>query len=81
MNASKTKQLKKMAEIYLRENGTKYLSKKQYEAKPFHTTADDRLYAVYRNTVKSAKRNYSQMEEFIKEKLGEEWKTRIFEEW
>ena len=81
MNCKKSTQLRKMAEIYLQSNGTKYLSKAQYRAIKKPTTADERLYKVYRNMVKHAKFNYKSVSNAVREKLGAEWATRISEEY
>ena len=81
MNCKKSRQLRKMAEVYLNEKETKYMTKKTFQAIEKPTMAQDRLYAVYRKMVKHAKRNYKQVPTPIKEKLGAEWKTRINEEY
>ena len=79
MNSKKSKQLHKMAELYLQDKGTKYMNKKDFYSIPNPTVADDRLYQVYKQAVKFAKKNYTQVETMIKEKLGEEWRYKL--EW
>lgn len=81
MNQSKTKQLKKMAEIYLQIKETKYLNWKQYKKIRNPTVADDRLYKVYKKMVDHAKRNYASVESFVRDELGREWRSRIEEEY
>lgn len=81
MNCKKSKQLRKMAEVYLQRNGTKYLNKAQYRAIKSPTRADDRLYVVYRGMINTAKRNYKQVNGFFREKIGMEWSQRIAEEY
>ena len=81
MNQKKSTQIRKMAEIYLDRKGTKYLTKAQYKAIKKPTIADDRLYAVYRNMVNTAKFNYNRMSKPVKERLGREWDITIREEY
>jgi len=76
VNSKKAKQLRKMTAIKLEENGTKFLTRKQYRASNKYAK-DKALYKAYRTMEKNAKRNYAQTNTYVRERLGEEWRGEL----
>lgn len=74
MNQKKAKQLRRALVDDLESNETKFITKKQFYKLKIKTNRDINAFKTWRGAENFAKHRYKQMNKFVRDRLGEEWR-------